>query len=83
MASRGKGPDFWQPYVEEWQNPPSLDPNAKSKQFVKKWFGLFIVKRSMFSDLTGDVIDSNFNVDSSSVYSTGLPIYWSYHLFLV
>ena len=51
-ASRGKGPDFWQPYIEEWQNPPSLDSNSTSNQFVKNWFGgwldLFVVKNSRF-----------------------------------
>jgi len=51
VASRGKGPDFWQPYVEEWQNPPSV----KSNQFVNKWlggwFGLFVVKRILLSPL--------------------------------
>jgi len=55
VVSRGKGPDFWQPYVEEWQNPPSLDSNSKSNQFVNKWlggwFGLFVVKRILLSPI--------------------------------
>jgi hypothetical protein len=25
VASRGKGSDFWQPYVEEWESPPQVD----------------------------------------------------------
>jgi len=24
IESRGKGPDFWRPYVEEWENPPAV-----------------------------------------------------------
>ena len=87
VASRGKGPDFWQPYVEEWQNPPSLASDSKMNQFVNKrlggWFGLFVVKRSMFSDLEDDVVGYNFDVDSSSVSYTDLPIYWFCHLRLV
>ena len=87
VASRGKGPDFWQPYVEEWQNPPSLDSNSKSNQFVNKWlggwFGLFVVKRGMFSALEDDAINSNFNLDSSFVSSTGLPNCWFRRLCLV
>ena len=87
VASRGKGPDFWQPYVEEWQNPPSLDSNSKTNQFVNKRlggrFGLFVLKRSMFSDLEDDVIGCNFDVDSSSVSYTSLPICRFYHLRLV
>jgi len=49
VDSRGKGPDFWQPYVEEWQNPPSVSLNNKMNQFVNKRFGLFIVKRVLLS----------------------------------
>ena len=59
VVSRGKGPDFWQPYVEEWQNPPPVASNPKMNQFVNKrlggWFGLFVVKRSMFSDLEDEL----------------------------
>ena len=84
VASRGKGPDFWQPYVEEWENPPSVSLNNKMNQFVNKRFGLFIVKRGMFSDLADyDMIGFNIYMSSSSVSSTGLPICWYYHLRLV
>lgn len=75
VASRGKGSDFWQPYVEEWQNPPLLDLSSKAHLFVNKWlggFGLFVVKRSTFSDPGDDMVDSNFDMNSSSVSSTGL-----------
>jgi len=36
VASRGKGPAFWQPYVEEWDQPPKVN--------VKQWAGLAAVK---------------------------------------
>jgi hypothetical protein len=32
IVSRGKGPSFWQPYVEEWGLPPTVD--------VNQWMGL-------------------------------------------
>jgi len=52
VASRGKGPDFWQPYVEEWEHPPRLKIDSKQDKFVEKWlggwFGLFIIKRGMY-----------------------------------
>jgi hypothetical protein len=53
VASRGKGPDFWQPYVEEWDHPPRIDVDSKKQHgFMKKWmkgrFGLFVVKNGMF-----------------------------------
>ena len=76
VASRGKGPDFWQPYVEEWENPPSVSLNSKINQFVNRRFGLFVVKRGMFSDLEVDVIGCNFEMDSSSFSITSLPICW-------
>jgi len=31
VASRGKGPDFWQPYVEEWDVPPIVDEGFSSR----------------------------------------------------
>lgn len=49
VASRGKGQDFWQPYVEEWKVPPVVDVDSKSKRFVNKLLGgsfMFIIKRS-------------------------------------
>jgi hypothetical protein len=36
IASRGKGPAFWQPYIEEWDLPPKVD--------VNQWAGLVEVK---------------------------------------
>jgi hypothetical protein len=59
VASRGKGPDFWQPYVEEWENPPCLDVDSKPHGFVKKWlggwFGMFIIKNGILHLRSGDV----------------------------
>ena len=26
IESRGKGPDWWRPYVEEWERPPRVKP---------------------------------------------------------
>ncbi|KAK0213407.1 hypothetical protein DFS33DRAFT_122889 [Desarmillaria ectypa] len=44
VTSRGKGPDFWQPYVEEWTNPPVV----KKTPLVQRWFsgrlGAMVVK---------------------------------------
>jgi hypothetical protein len=48
LASRGKGPEFWGPYVEEWDVPPPVDLGDN------KWpglalatgrFGLFVIKK--------------------------------------
>lgn len=48
VASRGKGSDFWQPYVEEWENPPQIDIDSQLHKFAKKWlggwFGMFVIK---------------------------------------
>ncbi|KAF8079403.1 hypothetical protein FPV67DRAFT_1405545 [Lyophyllum atratum] len=49
VASRGKGPGFWQPYVEEWDVPPPVRRPPGWERLVRRWFGgwvgLFIVKR--------------------------------------
>ncbi|KAF8555068.1 hypothetical protein OG21DRAFT_1461494 [Imleria badia] len=31
VASRGKGPDFWHPYVEEWDVPPVVDESLSGR----------------------------------------------------
>lgn len=49
VESRGKGPEFWQPYVEEWEHPPSLHMN---KSFIDKVlstsFGRSVIKQRQF-----------------------------------
>jgi hypothetical protein len=42
VQSRGKGKEFWQPYVEEWLNPPQ--PTPKSFWSLDKWLGSFIAR---------------------------------------
>lgn len=39
IASRGKGPAFWQPYVEEWDVPPVVD--------VGQWAGLEVARSTI------------------------------------
>lgn len=66
IASRGKGPSFWQPYVEEWDMPPMVKINqwmglekAKGKlvKFTIKNCGLsHVLKISSYIDLTTIVI---------------------------
>jgi hypothetical protein len=61
VASRGKGPKFWQPYVEEWDNPPNLD-EYKGRRKVEKWIssaiGRFIVQKGEFCPSRSEVISS-------------------------
>jgi hypothetical protein len=47
IASRGKGPDFWGPYVEEWDTPPLVDVDEAGVwgRFLKSWFGRFVIIR--------------------------------------
>ncbi|KAG6879124.1 hypothetical protein C0992_005011 [Termitomyces sp. T32_za158] len=51
VESRGKGPDFWQPYVEEWDNPPVIPSEPFWETMVKRWLGgwvgLFVVRRGL------------------------------------
>ncbi|KAF7981340.1 hypothetical protein HWV62_33783 [Athelia sp. TMB] len=47
VLSRGKGPDFWGPYVEEWDTPPVVDESRRG--VVLKAFetsiGRFLIKK--------------------------------------
>ncbi|TFL01469.1 hypothetical protein BDV98DRAFT_568128 [Pterulicium gracile] len=49
VASRGKGPEFWQPYVEEWSSPPKMKmKEGKLDKVGSKfggWLGVMFVKR--------------------------------------
>ena len=59
VASRGKGTTFWQPYVEEWENPPKINVD-ESGGMVRKvfgsWIGLFVVKRGQCIGLVGHLL---------------------------
>jgi len=49
VASRGKGPEFWQPYVEEWAVPPQVDEKMwAGMEGVRGWVATFAVKKSTF-----------------------------------
>ncbi|KAF5384442.1 hypothetical protein D9615_003409 [Tricholomella constricta] len=43
VASRGKGPEFWQPYVEEWDVPPLVQAEPAWERFVKRYLGGWVV----------------------------------------
>lgn len=47
VASRGKGPDFWQPYVEEWDVPPVVDESlsARMSNAMGTWTLGVVVKK--------------------------------------
>ncbi|KAF8622830.1 hypothetical protein AX15_006719, partial [Amanita polypyramis BW_CC] len=47
VSSRGKGPGFWQPYVEEWENPPKIERSRQGKlvrQFLTSPLAVYAVK---------------------------------------
>ena len=43
IISRGKGPEFWRPYVEEWDNPPR-SKRSKLTAFVSSTPGRILIK---------------------------------------
>ncbi|TDL16191.1 hypothetical protein BD410DRAFT_832204 [Rickenella mellea] len=50
VQSRGKGPEFWVPYVEEWANPPPITKRTWQK-WVGGFFGRFFVRRVLLLPL--------------------------------
>jgi hypothetical protein len=49
VESRGKGPDFWQPYVEEWDHPPRPDlERSLTDRVLSTGFGKFVVKQGEY-----------------------------------
>ncbi|KIJ54015.1 hypothetical protein M422DRAFT_58281 [Sphaerobolus stellatus SS14] len=52
VQSRGKGPDFWGPYVEEWQAPPQVQPGGRRWQkWVTNSFARIIIRKVVFAPL--------------------------------
>ncbi|KAL5519657.1 hypothetical protein ACEPAH_1340 [Sanghuangporus vaninii] len=47
IRSRGKGPDFWGPYVEEFAVPPNLHQKGEStwERFAGSFIGRFFIRR--------------------------------------
>ena len=46
VRSRGKGPEFWKPYVEEWARPPRVDVKENEwDKLLHSWVGRVIVRR--------------------------------------
>lgn len=39
IASRGKSKDFWGPYVEEWQIPPTIKGDGEGVGWLEQWIG--------------------------------------------
>jgi len=53
VASRGKSPDFWGPYVEEWSKPPSVKPGGRNwEKWVGGWALRFIVRNVLVTPLS-------------------------------
>ncbi|KAG1725710.1 uncharacterized protein EDB91DRAFT_1167635 [Suillus paluster] len=53
VASRGKGPDFWQPYVEEWDFPPIVNERlGRLDRMFKMWFWRMIIKKVILLPLS-------------------------------
>lgn len=54
IASRGKGPAFWQPYVEEWDIPPVVD--------VGEWAGLEVARSQVLKFVVKNIIQIPMHV---------------------
>ncbi|TCD66516.1 hypothetical protein EIP91_001292 [Steccherinum ochraceum] len=49
LLSRGKQPDFWKPYVEEWENPPQAKPSRALSVagLMSSFAGRWVVKLAL------------------------------------
>ncbi|KAH7886408.1 hypothetical protein F5I97DRAFT_1809127 [Phlebopus sp. FC_14] len=54
VASRGKGPEFWQPYVEEWDVPPVVKEGFGERlgNIFETWIVGMVVKKVLFLPLS-------------------------------
>jgi hypothetical protein len=50
VKSRGKGPQFWGPYVEEWRVPPQVDEGRRWwYKWVRSGFARYLIRRGNLS----------------------------------
>lgn len=49
VRSRGKGPEFWGPYVEEFAVPPVIQKGTKWEKFASSTVGRIVITKSEFS----------------------------------
>jgi hypothetical protein len=64
VASRGKGPEFWQPYVEEWDRPPVVNEKLLGilETTLNTWLWQAIVQRgTAFSDCKAIFVSITFS----------------------
>lgn len=53
VASRGKGPEFWQPYIEEWDSPPVVNERwDRLDRMFKMWFWKVIIQKVILLPLS-------------------------------
>ena len=63
VKSRGKGPEFWGPYIEEWQMPPQINERGhRWYKWISNGFSRYIIRRGssflvyigigLYSDIT-------------------------------
>lgn len=75
VASRGKGPDFWQPYVEEWEFPPMVNEKRWNHidRMAKTWFWKLIIQKALLLPLSlypfvGNFVAAGFKAMSTAEY---------------
>ncbi|KAA1477990.1 hypothetical protein DENSPDRAFT_845180 [Dentipellis sp. KUC8613] len=85
VASRGKGPEFWQPYVEEWPQPPVVNVSLwAGLEGTKGFFISFALKRLILLPLhvvpfAGVVISAWFRAFDTARY-LHRPYYEAKHM---
>lgn len=66
VASRGKGPDFWGPYVEEWTVPPAIGVGGWTwEKWVGGWFGRMVIMRGEL--YTAGMLQKIYGVDADGM----------------
>ncbi|KAH7106428.1 hypothetical protein BKA62DRAFT_687123 [Auriculariales sp. MPI-PUGE-AT-0066] len=52
VQSRAKGPEFWQPYIEEWAQPPVIKPDENPwKHYLGSWASRWILTKIILAPL--------------------------------
>ena len=62
IVSRGKGPEFWKPYVEEWDVPPPVPKRFTMARILSTGIGRTLFKRACVTPPRSSSLSSQYDV---------------------
>ena len=76
VYSRGKGPDFWRPYVEEFNVPPKVRQGSIWERAAGNAFGRLLIQRGSFVYFLSIASQHDSNPASAIISAESISCHW-------